>query len=105
MNDIFFEKLEKYFKGKVAIFTDASLILYQYPVDLLNFETLHFILRASYEKFQVGGNTDLLAPFVKAIVSGCEVLKVKIPVYVREMRIHLPSTAIVYIIAHVSTSL
>ena len=29
------EKQEKYFKGKVVTFTVHSLILYQYPVDLL----------------------------------------------------------------------
>ena len=29
------EKQEKYFKGKVVTFTVQSLILYQYPVDLL----------------------------------------------------------------------
>ena len=31
------EKQEKYFKGKVVTFTVQSLILYQYPVDLLTF--------------------------------------------------------------------
>ena len=31
------EKQEKYFKGKVIIFTVPSLILYQYPVDLLTY--------------------------------------------------------------------
>ena len=35
------EKQEKCFKGKVVTFTVHSLILYQYPVDLLNFFELH----------------------------------------------------------------
>ena len=35
------EKQEKYFKGKVVTFTVHSLILYQYPVDLLTFFELY----------------------------------------------------------------
>ena len=35
------EKQEKYFKAKVAIFTVQSLILNQYPVDLLTFLELY----------------------------------------------------------------
>ena len=35
------EKQEKYFKGKVVTFTVQSLILYQYPVDLLTFLELY----------------------------------------------------------------
>ena len=31
------EKQEKYFKGKVVTFTVQSLILNQYPVDLISF--------------------------------------------------------------------
>ena len=35
------EKQEKCFKGKVVMFTVQSLILYQYPVDLLTFLELY----------------------------------------------------------------
>ena len=35
------EKQEKYFKGKVFTSTVQSLILYQYPVDLLTFFELY----------------------------------------------------------------
>ena len=35
------EKQEKYFKGKVVIFTVQSLILYQYPVSLLTYLELY----------------------------------------------------------------
>ena len=35
------EKQEKHFKGKVVTFTVQSLILYQYPVDLLTFLGLY----------------------------------------------------------------
>ena len=35
------EKQEKYFKGKVDIFTVQRFILYQYPVDLLTFSELY----------------------------------------------------------------
>ena len=35
------EKQEKYFKGKVVTLTVQSLILYQYPVDLLTFFELY----------------------------------------------------------------
>ena len=35
------EKQEKYFKGKVVTLTVHSLILYQYPVDLLTFFELY----------------------------------------------------------------
>ena len=37
----FANKQEKYFKGKVFTFTVQSLILYQYPVDLLTFLELY----------------------------------------------------------------
>ena len=35
------EKQENYFKGKVATFTVQSLLLYQYPADLLTFLELY----------------------------------------------------------------
>ena len=35
------EKQEKYFKGKVIVFTAQSLILYQYPVNLLTYLKLY----------------------------------------------------------------
>ena len=35
------EKQEKYFQGKVVTFTVQSVILYQYPVDLLTFFELY----------------------------------------------------------------
>ena len=35
------EKQEKYFKGKIVTCTVESLILYQYPVDLLTLLELH----------------------------------------------------------------
>ena len=54
---------------------------------------------------KIMGNSDLLTPFVKAILSGCGALKVKKPVHVREIGIHLHSTGVIYTLAHVSTSL
>ena len=41
---------------------------------------------------------------LKQFCPGAEHLKVKKQVYVREMGIHLLSTDIIYILAHVSTS-
>ena len=35
------EKQENYFKGKVVTFTVQSLLLYQYPADLLTFFELY----------------------------------------------------------------
>ena len=35
------QEQEIYFKGKVVIFTVQSLILYQYPVDLLSYLELY----------------------------------------------------------------
>ena len=95
------EKQEKYFKGKVYTFTAQTLTLYQYIADLLTF--LELYLKSS--KYLKMGTSDLLAPFFKAILSGCVAYKVKKPVYVREMSIHLYSTAIITVYGHVSSSL
>ena len=92
------EKQEKNLKGKVATFTVKCLILYQYPVDLLTFLELYL------KNVLKWANWDLLTPFDKAICAVAENLKLKKPVYVREIRMHLHSTPIVYTLAHVSTS-
>ena len=88
------KKQEKYSIGKVVIFTVQSLILNQYPVNLLTF--LEVYLESS--KYLKVGKFVL----VGAICQGN--LKVKLPVYVREMRTHFLSTAVTNILAHVSTS-
>ena len=92
---------ENYFKEKVVTLTVQSLILYQYLVDWLTFfETL-------LKKFWIFENGQIWTCWrhlSKQFCPGAEHLKVKKRVYLREMGIHLHSTAIIYILAHVSTS-
>ena len=47
------EKQKKYFKGKFVTFTVQSLILYQYPVDLLTFLKLSTKKVLSILKWQI----------------------------------------------------
>ena len=51
-------------KGKAVCFAVHSLILYQYPIDLLTFLELYLESSTSILR----ENSDLLAPFVKAIL-------------------------------------
>ena len=95
------EKQEKYFKGKVVTLTVQSLILYQYPVDILTFFELYEKSSKCLKMVKFGRCGRHLS---KQFWPSAEHLKVKKPVYLREIGIHLLSTAIIYILAHVSTS-
>ena len=93
------EKQEKYFKGKVVIFSVQSLILYQYAADLPTFLEL-YSKSSKYLKILT-----CWRPLSRQFCPGAQHLKIKKPVYVREVKIHLHSTAIMYIVLDVSTSL
>ena len=98
------EKQEKYFKGKVVTFTVQSLILHQYLVDLLT--CWNFTKKSSkYLKMGKFGLVDAISQSIPGFCLGAKYLRVKKPFDVREMRIHLHATAIVYTLANVSTSI
>ena len=85
------KRKEKYFKGKVVIFTVQSSIPYQYSIDLLKKSTV-------LELENYGEIRACWRHVSKQFCPGAEHFKVKKPVYVRDMKIHLHSTAIMYIL-------